>query len=319
MQNKQQAMIPIDSQNGQVQSFEAGVVYEGERLDKFLALIYPDLSRAFFQKLIKNGQVQIAGLTPKPSYTVKAGDVVHVRVPPAVRVDIEPENIPLDILYEDADVLVVNKPKNMVVHPAPGHYNKTLVNAVLYHCRNDLSGINGEIRPGIVHRIDKDTTGSLVVCKNDDAHIKISEQIKAHTMTRQYRGIVIGRVKEETGSICMDIGRDPKNRLKMAANVPNGRSAVTHYRVLERFSGHTYMEFQLETGRTHQIRVHMAAIGHPILGDPLYGPQKPKFRLEGQCLHAMTLGFIHPRSGERIEVTAPLPAYFEKLLACGSL
>lgn len=328
MPNKQQTMRPIqngsdsqplDRQNGQIQSFEVSVAYEGARLDKFLAVIYPDLSRAFFQKLIKNGQVQISGLALKPSYIVKAGDLVCVRVPPAVRVDIEPENIPLDILYEDADVLVVNKPKNMVVHPAPGHYNKTLVNAVLYHCRNDLSGINGEIRPGIVHRIDKDTTGSLIVCKNDDSHIKISEQIKAHTMARQYRGIVTGCVKEESGRICMDIGRDPKNRLKMAANVPNGRRAVTHYRVLERFSGHTYMEFQLETGRTHQIRVHMAAIGHPLLGDPLYGPQKSKFRLEGQCLHAMTLGFIHPRSGERVEVTAPLPLYFEKLLTCGAL
>ena len=292
---------------------------EERRIDRFIAE-HTDFSRSYVQRLIKDNQVSVNGKSiTKVKIPVSFGDEIEVIVPEPEQLQIEPEQMDLDILYEDSDVIVVNKPKDMVVHPAAGHMKHTLVNGLLYHCQGNLSGINGVMRPGIVHRIDKDTTGSLVVCKNDDAHIKISEQIKAHTMTRQYRGIVIGRVKEETGSICMDIGRDPKNRLKMAANVPNGRSAVTHYRVLERFSGHTYMAFQLETGRTHQIRVHMAAIGHPILGDPLYGPQKPKFRLEGQCLHAMTLGFIHPRSGERIEVTAPLPAYFEKLLACCSL
>ena len=301
------------------QTFEVHAEYEGHRLDKFLAVIYPDLSRAYFQKLIKAGQVTICSASLKSSYTVKEGDLITVQIPPAVQIDLKPENIPLDILYEDSDVLVVNKPKDLVVHPAPGHYTGTLVNAVMYHCRHELSGINGEIRPGIVHRIDKDTTGSLIVCKNDDAHIKIAEQIKAHSVTRRYRGIPIGRIKEDSGRICADIGRDPKNRLKMACNVPNGRHAVTHYRVLERFTQHTYLEFELETGRTHQIRVHMASIGHPLLADPLYGPLKSKFHLQGQCLHAMTLGFHHPRTGEYTEVTAPLPEYFAKLLASNAL
>lgn len=302
-----------------LQTFEVYAEYEGKRLDKFLAVIYPDVSRAYFQKLIKSGQVTICGVSLKSSYLVKEGDLVTVQIPPAVQVDLQPEDIPLEILYEDQDVLVVNKPKGLVVHPAPGHYTGTLVNAVMYHCRNELSGINGEIRPGIVHRIDKDTTGSLIVCKNDDAHMKIAEQIKSHSLTRRYRGIAIGRVKADSGVICADIGRDPKNRLKMACNVPNGRHAVTHYRVLERFAQHTYLEFELETGRTHQIRVHMASIGHPLLADPLYGPAKSKFRLQGQCLHAMTLCFEHPRTGEHIEATAPLPEYFTKLLASKAL
>lgn len=296
------------------QSFEVSAEYEGSRLDKFLALIYPSLSRAFFQKLIKSGRVQVSGNIPKSSYAVKEGDIVSVEVPPAAQVNIQAEDIPLDILYEDEDVLIVNKPKDMVVHPAPGHYTGTLVNAVMYHCKDELSGINGEIRPGIVHRIDKDTTGSLIVCKNDGAHIKIAEQMKAHSVTRRYRGIVNGRVKDDAGTLCADIGRDPKNRLKMACHVPNGRTAVTHYRVLERYAQYTYLEFELETGRTHQIRVHMAGIGHPLLADPLYGPAKCKFHLQGQCLHAMTIGFMHPRTGEYLEVLAPLPEYFEKLL-----
>lgn len=302
-----------------LQTFEVSADYEGSRLDKFLSVIYPDLSRSYFQKLIKSEQVMVSGAVPKSSYAIKEGDLVEVKVPPAVQVDIKAEDIPLDILYEDEDVLIVNKPKDMVVHPAPGHYSGTLVNAVMYHCRNGLSGINGEIRPGIVHRIDKDTTGSLIVCKNDDAHVKIAEQIKAHSVTRRYRGIVAGRVKEDSGVIQMDIGRDPKNRRKMACNVRGGRAAVTHYRVLEHFSQHTYMEFELETGRTHQIRVHMAGIGHPLLADPLYGPAKCRFHLQGQCLHAMTIGFVHPAKGEYMEVSAPLPEYFEKLLKSGKL
>lgn len=297
-----------------MQTFEVHAEYDGTRLDKFLAVIYPELSRSFFQKMIKNGQVHISDVTLKPSYLLKEGDLVTVCVPPAIQVDIQPEKIPLDILYEDEDLLIVNKPKDMVVHPAPGHYTGTLVNAVMYHCQNHLSGINGEIRPGIVHRIDKDTTGSLVICKNDAAHHKLAEQMKAHSVTRRYRGIVTGIVKADSGTIRTTIGRDPKNRLKMACDVPNGRPAVTHYHVLERFSRHSYLEFELETGRTHQIRVHMAKIGHPLLADPLYGPAKCKFHLQGQCLHAMTLGFIHPRTDSYVEFSAPLPAYFQELL-----
>ncbi len=297
-----------------IQTFEVRTEYADIRLDKFLASIYPKLSRSFFQKLIQTGQVQIEGRSVKPSCLVREGELVTVSVPPAVQVNICPEPIPLDILYEDDYLLIVNKPKDMVVHPAPGHYSGTLVNAVLYHCQNQLSGINGEIRPGIVHRIDKDTTGSLVICKNDMAHTSLAQQLKDHSVTRRYRGIVTGLVKEDTGTVCAQIGRDPKNRLKMACDVINGKHAVTHYRVLERFVRHTYLEFQLETGRTHQIRVHMAHIGHPLLADPVYGPSKCAFALHGQCLHAMTLGFLHPATGAYMEFTAPLPEYFEVLL-----
>ncbi len=302
-----------------LQIFEVSSAYDGIRLDKFLAVIYPELSRSYFQKLIKSGKILLNDSPPKSSDPVKENDLVSVQIPPAVKVNILAEDIPLDILYEDEELLIVNKPKGMVVHPAPGNYTGTLVNAVMHHCKNHLSGINGEIRPGIVHRIDKDTTGSLVICKTDTAHMKIAKQMKDHSVTRCYRGIIHGCIKEDSGTIRTTIGRDPKNRKKMGANVRNGKPAVTHYRVLERFLKHSYVEFKLETGRTHQIRVHMASIGHPLLGDPLYGPSKCSFHLQGQCLHAMTLGLIHPTTGEYIESSAPLPTYFQELLASGKL
>lgn len=299
----------------QEESFEVGYEQEGERLDKYLSMIYPDFSRSFFQKLIKNGQVKVNDIPEKSSYSVREEDIICVTIPDAVQTSIEPENIPLDILYEDDDVLIVNKPKGMVVHPSAGHYSGTLVNGIMYHCQDSLSGINGEIRPGIVHRIDMDTTGSLIVCKNDESHIHIAQQIKAHTVNRIYVGIVCGNVKEDEGTIEGTIGRHPTERKKMAINVKNGKPAITHYKVLERFGNYTYMQFKLETGRTYQIRVHMAGIGHPLLGDTLYSSGRSPFKhLQGQTLHAQTIGFIHPRTGEYMEFSAPLPEYFEKLL-----
>ena len=244
----------------------------------------------------------------------RTGDHLTVAAADPVIPEIVPENIPLDILYEDSDILVVNKPRGMVVHPAPGHYSGTLVNAVMYHCRDDLSTINGVLRPGIVHRIDKDTTGVLVVCKNDIAHRKIAEQLSVHSITRRYRALVYNNIKEDTGTVDAPIGRMPNDRKKMGINYKNGRNAVTHYRVLERFGRYTYIECQLETGRTHQIRVHMTSIGHPLIGDTVYGPSRDPFHLGGQALHAMVLGFIHPTSGEYVEFQAPLPEYFQKLL-----
>lgn len=297
-----------------MESFEVEAEQEGERLDKFLSIIYPEFSRAFFQKLIKSKQVSVNETPQKASYCVKIDDIVTVEIPDAVETTIEPENIPLDILYEDDDVLIVNKPKGMVVHPSAGHYSGTLVNAIMYHCKDSLSGINGEVRPGIVHRIDMDTTGSLIVCKNDESHICIAEQIKEHSVNRRYRGIVCGNVKEDEGTINAPIGRHPVERKKMAINEKNGKPAITHYKVLKRFERYTYMEFQLETGRTHQIRVHMASIGHPLLGDTLYSSGKNPYKLQGQTLHAMTIGFIHPRTNAYMEVSAPLPEYFERLL-----
>jgi 23S rRNA pseudouridine1911/1915/1917 synthase len=297
------------------EEFEVLYEQEGERLDKFLSTVYPKQSRSFFQKLIKDGQVTVNGQTEKASFPVKAEDLVRISFPDAQAAAIEPEDIPLDILYEDDDLLVVNKPKGMVVHPSAGHSSGTLVNAVMYHCAGSLSGINGEIRPGIVHRIDRDTTGSLIVCKNDESHIKIAEQIKAHSVNRIYEGIVCGVVKEDEGTVSGAIGRHPVDRKKMAINEKNGKPAVTHYKVLKRFEKYTYMQFRLETGRTHQIRVHMAHIGHPLLGDEVYGNKKSAFRhLQGQTLHAKTIGFVHPRTNEYIECSAPLPEYFQKLL-----
>ena len=296
--------------------FEVMEAQEGERLDKFLSIIYPDTSRSFFQKLIKDNGVFVNEKAEKASYRMNFEDIVTIHFPDAVETSIEPENIPLDILYEDEDLLIVNKPKGMVVHPSAGHFSGTLVNAIMYHCKESLSGINGEIRPGIVHRIDMDTTGSLIVCKNDVSHVNIAEQIKVHSVNRIYEGIVYGNVKEEEGTIDAPIGRHPIERKKMAINEKNGKPAITHYKVLERFGNYTYMQFQLETGRTHQIRVHMSSIGHPLLGDNLYSSGKSSFKnLCGQTLHAKTIGFLHPSTNAYMEFHAPLPEYFEKLLS----
>lgn len=295
-------------------SLQADETYMDERLDKFLSTMLPDQSRSYLQKIIKDGNVLVNGEPKKSSYRLEDGDEVTADLPELKSPDIEPENIPLDILYEDDSILMVNKPKGMVVHPSAGHYTGTLVNAVLWHCQGQLSGINGVSRPGIVHRIDKDTTGVLVVCKNDAAHNAVAAQLKEHSITRKYRAIVHGVIKEDEGTVDAPIGRHPTERKKMASGVKNGKRAVTHYRVLERFQGYTYVECQLETGRTHQIRVHMASIHHPLLGDTVYGPAKDSHHLEGQTLHAMVLGLIHPVTGEYLEVEAPLPEYFENLL-----
>lgn len=286
----------------------------GTRIDRYLAEKDSGFSRSFIQKLLKDGQVTVGGKPAKSNYKVREDDSIHLEVPDSSEPDIVPEDIPLDILYEDEDVLIVNKPKGMVVHPAAGHYQGTLVNAVMAHCGDSLSGINGVMRPGIVHRIDKDTTGALLVCKNDNAHRDLAMQLKEHSIKRRYRAIVAGVIKENEGTIEGPIGRHPVDRKKMAINYKNGKEAVTHYRVLERFPNATYVECRLETGRTHQIRVHMTSIGHPLLGDEVYGSGKNPYHLQGQTLHAMILGFVHPSTGEYMEFTAPLPEYFEKLL-----
>ncbi len=294
--------------------FQVTEAEEDERIDRYVAELADSLSRSFIQKMIKDGTLLVNGKLVKASYRVQAEDEISFTLPEAVEPDIEPEDIPLDILYEDEDLLVVNKPKGMVVHPAAGHYSGTLVNALMYHCRDSLSGINGVMRPGIVHRIDRDTTGSLIVCKNDTAHLSIAAQLKEHSIVRRYRAIVHGVIREEEGCVDISIGRHPADRKRMAAGVKNGKEAVTHYKVLRRFGQYTYIECRLETGRTHQIRVHMEHIGHPLLGDPVYGNRRSPFRLEGQTLHAMVLGFVHPRTGEYVETVAPLPVYFEHLL-----
>lgn len=286
---------------------------EEERIDKVLAQCMDTLSRSFLQKLLKDGKVSVNGKVVKANYKVKESDRVEFEIPPAVEPEITAEEIPLSVLYEDDDVLVVDKPKGMVVHPAAGHYSGTLVNAVMFHCKDNLSGINGVLRPGIVHRIDMDTTGSILICKNDRAHNDIAAQLKEHSICRKYRAIVCGVIKEEEGTVCAPIGRDKKDRKKMAIT-PDGKDAVTHFKVLQRFREHTYIECMLETGRTHQIRVHMSSKGYPLLGDEVYGRGKSKYKCQGQCLHAMTLGFIHPVSREYIETNAPLPEYFEHLL-----
>ena len=288
---------------------------EGKRIDKFLSEVMPDLSRSYIQKLFGTGNVKRNDGAVTPGYKLCSQDRISVLIPEAVEPKIEPEHIPLEILYEDEDVILVNKPKGMVVHPAAGHYSGTLVNALMYHCHDQLSGINGVLRPGIVHRIDMDTTGVLIVCKNDMSHNSIAAQLKEHSITRRYYAVVHGNLKEEEGTVDAPIGRHPTDRKKMAVNYRNGKDAVTHYRVMERFGTYTWIECRLETGRTHQIRVHMASIGHPLVGDPVYGPAKcPYSFLKGQTLHAYILGFVHPRTGEYMEFTAPLPDYFQRLL-----
>lgn len=297
--------------------YEVTAEEDGLRLDQYIAGRCMDLSRSYIQKLIKESRVTInKNIQTKTKTAVQESDIVNVSLPDPKELEIKPQDIPLDILYEDNDVLVVNKPKGMVVHPAPGHYEDTLVNAVLYHCRDNLSGINGVLRPGIVHRIDKDTTGALIVCKNDKAHQKIADQLRAHTITRSYRAIVYNNFSEDEGMINAPIGRHPTNRKKRMVTEKNSKEAITHYKVLDHLNHKfNYIECRLETGRTHQIRVHMSHIGHPLLGDEVYGPANSKFKnLQGQTLHAATLGFIHPTTEEYMEFSAPLPDYFEKLL-----
>ena len=284
------------------------------RLDKYLAEQFPEQTRSYLQKLIKDGEVTVNGKKVKTGYQLSKGDEVSVNIPEPKELDVEPQKMNLDIVYEDDDVILVNKPKGMVVHPAPGHTTDTLVNGLLYHCKDNLSGINGVARPGIVHRIDRDTTGILIVCKNDMSHNSIAAQLKEHSINRRYRALVHGNLKDDTGTVEGPIGRHPIDRKKMAINEKNGKPAVTHYTVLERFGNYTLIECKLETGRTHQIRVHMTSIGHPLVGDEVYGPAKCPFKLQGQCLHAMILGFVHPRTGEYMEFSADLPDYFEDLL-----
>lgn len=292
------------------------VIQEGQqmRLDKYLAEQFPEQTRSYLQKLIKEGNVLVNGKSVKSGYQLAVNDEIQVQIPETKELDVEPQKMDLDIVYEDDDVILINKPKGMVVHPAPGHTKDTLVNGLLYHCKDHLSGINGVARPGIVHRIDRDTTGILIVCKNDLSHNCIAAQLKEHSITRRYRALVHGNLKDDKGTVEGPIGRHPVDRKKMAINERNGKPAVTHYTVLERFGNYTYIECELETGRTHQIRVHMSSIGHPLVGDEVYGPAKCPWKLQGQCLHAMVLGFVHPRTGEYMEFSADLPEYFNGLL-----
>ena len=290
----------------------------GERLDAFLARSVPDLSRSAAQKLIEDGQVSRNGKPGKKNDKLNVGDAVSYEIPEPKAVDIAPKEMPLDIVYEDDDLLVINKPKGLVVHPAAGHSDDTLVNGLLYALGDDLSGINGELRPGIVHRIDRDTSGLIIAAKNDAAHQCLAAQLQDHTLARVYRCIVVGNLREDAGTVDAPIGRHPTDRKKMAV-VAGGRNAVTHWRVLERLRGCTYVECRLETGRTHQIRVHMAHLGHPILGDTVYGAKKPVPGLQGQCLHAVGLRFRHPRTGELVELSCGLPEEFEAQLKKNTL
>lgn len=293
--------------------FTIGEQKVGARLDAFLSESIEGQSRSYIQKLIEQELVLVNGKTSKSNYKLRINDRIEVQIPDPVPLEVKAEEIDLNIVYEDEDVIVINKPQGMVVHPAHGNYTGTIVNALLSHCDN-LSGINGVMRPGIVHRIDKDTSGIIVIAKNNEAHVSLSEQLKEHSIARRYNALVEGRIKNETGTIETLIGRNPKDRKEMAVVARNGKRAVTHFKVLESFDNYTFIEARLETGRTHQIRVHMAHIGHPIVGDPVYGYKKQRFETQGQLLHARVLGFVHPRTGEYMEFEAPLPDYFEKIL-----
>ena len=286
----------------------------GERADAFLARSVPDLTRSAAQRLLEEGAVTLGGRPVKKNYKTAPGDVLEVVLPDPEPVDVVPQNIPLDVVYEDGDVIVVNKPVGLVVHPAPGHPDGTLVNALLYHCGDSLSGINGELRPGIVHRIDRDTSGLIIAAKNDRAHLALAAQLQDHSLAREYEAVAVGNLREDSGTVDAPIGRHPVDRKKMAIDYKNGRPAVTHWSVLGRYPGYTHVECRLETGRTHQIRVHLASIGHPLLGDVVYGSKKPWPGLAGQCLHARKLKFVHPSTGKPVELECPLPDWFERVL-----
>lgn len=286
----------------------------GERTDAFLARSVSDLTRSAAQRLLETGAVTLCGHPVKKNYKTTPGDTLEVVLPDPEPVDVIPQNIPLDVVYEDEDVIVVNKPVGLVVHPAPGHPDGTLVNALLHHCGDSLSGINGELRPGIVHRIDRDTSGLIIAAKNDRAHLALAAQLQDHSLARVYEAVALGNLREDSGTVCAPIGRHPVDRKKMAIDPRNGRDAVTHWSVLARYPGYTHVECRLETGRTHQIRVHLASIGHPLLGDVVYGNKKPWPGLAGQCLHARKLKFIHPSTGEPVELECPLPGWFQKVL-----
>ena len=286
---------------------------EGDRLDVYLSSQLGDMSRSYIQKIIKDKKVKVNGKEEKAKYLVKEDDEIKIEIPAPKLLEVVPQDIPIDIVYEDDDVLIVNKPQDMVVHPAPGNYEGTLVNAILYHCKDKLSSINGVIRPGIVHRIDKDTSGLLMIAKNNNAHNSLAEQLKDHSITREYEFICHGVVKEDKITVNKPIGRNPKDRLKMAV-VNDGKHAVTHFEVIERYDNFTHMKARLETGRTHQIRVHALSINHPLLGDPIYGPKNTKFNLKGQTLHARKIGFIHPTTNEYIEFNSDLPEYFTNII-----
>ena len=288
--------------------------FEGERIDKFLSVLLEDSSRNAIQKLIENGKVLVNGAIVNKKYKVSTDDEIKMLPSELKPLDAEPENIPLDIVYEDEHLLVVNKPRGMVVHPAPGNYSGTLVNALLYHCKDSLSGINGILRPGIDHRIDKDTSGLLIVAKTDKAHLGLAEQIKEHSFTREYNAVIVGHLKEQEGTINAPIGRNPKDRKKMCVTTTNSKNAVTHYNTIEDYEGYSHISLKLETGRTHQIRVHMAHLGHAVAGDYVYGNDKKSAYLNGQCLHAIKIGFVHPITQEYLEFTSDLPDYFTEFL-----
>ncbi|OUQ75118.1 RluA family pseudouridine synthase [Flavonifractor sp. An100] len=286
----------------------------GERADALVARLIPDLTRSAAQRLLEEGAVTLAGRPVKKNYKTVPGDVLQVELPDPQPVEVLPQDIPLDVVYEDGDVIVVNKPVGLVVHPAPGHPDGTLVNALLHHCGDSLSGINGQLRPGIVHRIDRDTSGLIIAAKNDRSHLALAAQLQDHTLARVYEAVTVGGLKEDEGTVNAPIGRHPVDRKRMAVDWKNGRRAVTHYTVLGRYPGYTHVECRLETGRTHQIRVHMAHLGHPLLGDTVYGAKKPWPGLAGQCLHARKLKFIHPSTGQLVELECPLPDWFKQVL-----